>query len=424
MAQSGTLYLLDGTWYLKYRTHEGSDRVHKTEKLCNENGSQHHPLCHESSEHRARRHATRKTRFGNAVTISPKNLDTVRNEFMKSVNSELHQKSSLRDMPVSDFWERIYLPYIETEWKRTGMKPSSVQYMKHTWRKYLSAHFKGETLQRYTSERARSLLNGFKTRLNRHTLTHVKSCASAIFSEAVERGYRKDNPWFVKLPTACIEPEETEHYTLEESENLISALIDHVDAQLFLSLCCFLGLRPSEAIAVKWEDFDTDAVCIRRACVKGHVGTPKKKLSQRTLPLIDAIRIPLELWRSQQQDDTGWIFKKVRKIGEDVPAPIHCLVGRVIKPHIKGGMKCTACGIVPKRAKGVEWKGVYSGRRGFATAVIGLTNGNFAAAQELLGHASMETTVRHYKKITLTSKATGMNALQAALTPKALTEGK
>ncbi len=346
---------------------------------------------------------------------------------MESINSEQpsgRQKDRLQDMPVSRFWEEIYLPYAENEWKGRGMKPSTIRGMKHIWAHNLSDHFDGETIQRYTSERARFLLNKLKTRLNRTTLTHIKACASGMMSEAVERGYRKDNPWFIKLPTACIEPEDTQHYTLEESENLISALIDHVDAQLFLSLCCFLGLRPSEAIAVRWEDFDADTAHIRRGCVNGHVGTPKKKNAERDLPLIDAVRIPLESWRQRCGNPTeGWVFRKIRKIGADVPADLHNLVNRVIKPHIKGDEKCSHCGVVPKKAN-VAWKGVYSARRGFATAVIELTNGNFASAQELLGHSSMETTVRHYKKITLTGKATGMDALQAALKPKALNAGE
>ncbi len=426
MAQMGTLYLLDGTWYLKYRTTESGNRVHRTERLCSESGEQHHQHCSEPGEHRARRHATKKTRFGNAVIIPPKNLNAVRLKVMESVNAQEpngRQSSRQQDMPVVDFWEKIYLPYAESEWKGRGMKPSTIRGMKHIWKHNLAGHFEGESLQRYQSDRARTLLNTLKTKLNRTSLTHIKACASGMFSEAVERGLRKDNPWFIKLPTACIEPEDTQYYTLEESENLISALIDHTDAQLFMSLCCFLGLRPSEAIAVRWEDFGADTAHIRRGCVNGHVGTPKKKNAERDLTLIDAVRIPLELWRQQCGNPTeGWVFKKIRKVGEDVPADLHNLVNRVMKPHIKGNEKCTLCGVVPEKAN-VEWKGVYSGRRGFATAVIELTNGNFASAQELLGHSSMETTVRHCKKITLTSKATGMSALQAALTPKALKAG-
>jgi integrase len=48
----------------------------------------------------------------------------------------------------------------------------------------------------------------------------------------------------------------TAHYTLEEAENIISALVDHVDAQLVMALSFFLGLRPGEIAGLKWEDFD------------------------------------------------------------------------------------------------------------------------------------------------------------------------
>ena len=57
-----------------------------------------------------------------------------------------------------------------------------------------------------------------------------------MFTEAIERNLRNDNPWHVKLPKDCKESKATEHYTMEEAENLITALVDHVDAQLVL-LC-------------------------------------------------------------------------------------------------------------------------------------------------------------------------------------------
>jgi integrase len=45
------------------------------------------------------------------------------------------------------------------------------------------------------------------------------------------------------------------HYTLEEAEDLISALVNHVDGHLILALSCFLAPRPGEIAALKWEDF-------------------------------------------------------------------------------------------------------------------------------------------------------------------------
>jgi len=446
MAQSGTLYLLDGTWFLKYRTLDSGKRVHKTEKLCSENGNEHHTLCAERGEHRARKHPTKKTRFGNPVVIPPKNLNAVRHKFMEPINAQQQPQRSLTQRPAAmrivDFWQQFYVPYCEEILNLTGRPrrtKSTMRGYKQVWNEEktgLKTHFGDMMLHEYTSAQGIEFLDSLTGNKVKTTLLHIKSVASAMFDYAKRKQYIASNPWKdVPIPDDAIDSNETKHYTLEESENLVSALVDHVDAQLFLALCCFLGLRPSEAIAVLWEDFGKETVHIRRSCVNGVVGPLKTRKQVRTseseetgrdLPIagLDAVRIPLDVWREKCGNPTeGWVFRKIRKIGDDIPADLHNLINRVIKPHIKGHEKCSVCDIVPKKAK-VEWKGIYSARRGFATAVIGLTNGNFAAAQELLGHASMETTVRHYKKITETAKKQGMNALQAALTPKALNAGE
>jgi hypothetical protein len=53
--------------------------------------------------------------------------------------------------------------------------------------------------------------------------------------------------------------------------------------------------------------------------------------------------------------------------------------------------------------------------------MIGLTGGNYAAAQELLRHKHMTTTLQFYKKQTQEALSDGVKALNAALQPKALT---
>jgi hypothetical protein len=63
-------------------------------------------------------------------------------------------------------------------------------------------------------------------------------------------GLVKINPWKnVPLPKDAVDPENTPHYTPEQAEDLISALVDHVDGQLVLALGCFLGLGPAEIAA-------------------------------------------------------------------------------------------------------------------------------------------------------------------------------
>jgi integrase len=107
------------------------------------------------------------------------------------------------------------------------------------------------------------------------------------------------------------------------------------------------------------------------------------------------VRIPLELWRAKSGGKKeGWVFPHERGNPQDLKDT----VARTIRP-------------VVQRA-GLVWKGLYAGRRGAATAIIGLTNGNYAAAQELLRHKHMSTTLQFYKKQTATALGDGLKALQ------------
>ena len=91
------------------------------------------------------------------------------------------------------------------------------------------------------------------------------------------RKFIKVNPWHdVKIPDGCdrIKCDGALHPSLK-SRPSCRALVDHVDCQLVITLACFLGLRPGEIAALKWEDFDDETVSIRRSVVRGIVGTPK-----------------------------------------------------------------------------------------------------------------------------------------------------
>jgi len=435
MAQQGTLYLFDGTWYLKYRIIEGARRVHKTEKLCAENGSQHHALCVETGDHRSRKHKTKKTKKGNAVIIPPRNLSTVRFKFMQGINtartedtlreniaaleSELHQiapdSNESQDMTISDFWEQRYLPYCEEIVPLTGKarrKPSTVRGYRQIWKQHLKDHFASMALQQYEPRMGMRFLQSLTGTQGKTTLKHIKALGGSLFKRAVSEEKIKVNPWHdVSMPDDAIESERTKHYTLEETENIISALVDHVDCQLVIALSFFLALRPGEIAALRWEDFDSENVNIRRSVVRGNVDVPKTLESVASLPLIDQVKVPLELWRQKSGNPKeGYIFES----RNGTPVDLHNLISRVIRPHVEGKKECETCGKVPKKS-GVEWKTLYSFRRGGCTFAIEITNGNYAVAQALLRHKSMLTTLGVYKKaITPEAFKNGMKLLEAA----------
>ena len=331
-------------------------------------------------------------------------------DFMRTINEqERNPQQPAQDLMVVTFWESVYLPYCEKQWKGTGMRASTVSGYKQLWKHHLKDHFATHTLQGYTADVARKFLQSLKTTHSKNTLKHIRALASAMFSEAVERGLRSDNPWHVKLPKDCKEGEATEHYTMEEAEDLISALVDHTDAQLVLALSCFLGLGPAEIAGLQWGDVDSEWIHIRRnkpVHAHGKVGPPKTKERMASVPIIDHVRVPLQLWRAKCTDTSNgsWIIA-------DVPN----MLNRVILPHVKGKKACVRCGKTPK-ASNVTWKGLYAGRRGAITAIIEATNGNYAVAQAVARHKSMTTTLNVYKKqITPQGLIAGMKLFQKSL---------
>lgn len=334
-----------------------------------------HLLCHKDEKH----HST-----------TCKAVKLLRDEFMRRINVS---QASEQDMLITDFWEQRYLPFVEA-----NLKPGTVRGYKQIWRQHLQAHFADMTLQSYRTHYGSQFLLGLTKTQGRRTLNHIRSLASGIFTHAINEGRLESNPWHdVKILGKVRPPKETPHYTLEEVENIISALVDHVDAQLVVALSFFAALRPGEIAGLKWEDFDKNAVHIRRAVVRGIVGALKTLESEATLPLIPQVQIPLKLWRRKCGDPLeGWLFPT--KNGK--PGELNNMVNRVIIPTL--------------RAKGLQWKSLYAGRRGAGTAIIDLTNGNYAAAQELLRHKHMTTTLQFYKKQTESALASGMRALAAA----------
>jgi integrase len=343
-----------------------------------------HLLCHKDQKHYS-------------ATCKP--VKSLRDEFMRKINVA---QANEQDMRIVDFWEQRYLPFVQA-----NMKPSTLRGYRQIWRQHLKSHFADLSLQNYRTHYGSQFLLGLTKTQGRRTLNHVRSLASGVFTHAINEGRLESNPWHdVRILGKVKPPKGTPHYTLEEVENIISALVDHVDAQLVIALSFFAGLRPGEIAAVRWEDFDANSVHIRRAVVRGIVGTCKTPESEATLPLIDQVLVPLELWRQKcGHPKVGWVLES--KNG--TPADLHNMVARVIVPTLKDA--------------GLKWKSLYAGRRGAGTVLIDLTNGNYAAAQELLRHKHMSTTLQFYKRQTESALTNGMKALQDAATRKVLTNG-
>jgi len=424
--QSGSLIELSGKIYVRYLTTavvKGEvKRVSRSAFL------------HDKDEQHFFRAYKVKGREHRKFQVSPA-LEQLRRAFMATVNASVVQQSGpLRnDRPIAEFYRDRFLPWAEQVLPVTGaprLAPRTVRGHKEIWRSHLEKHFSGRSLRNYTSRDALQFLRASKDAHSKTVLRHIKTTASAIFSLAFEDEILAVNPWLgVKVPKdAAVRPKRGA-YTLEESENMVSALYMHADCQLLVALCCFLGLRPSEADALQWGDFDNGFVHVRRAVVDGVVKATKNPQSVRSLPLPPAVSIALALWHEQSKkrkmtdEERAKQFIFQESFGDKLDHKN--ALNRVIKPHIKGGVECARCHKTPP-ASGVVWKeggGLYSGRHGAATTVIELNGGNYSVGARLLGHKNEAVTVAVYKdRISDTAFNSGMERYIAAMRPKQLAQ--
>ncbi len=314
------------------------------------------------------------------------------------------------EMLITEFYDTAYLPWLTEVVAVTGQprrKASTIHGFKQIWGQHLSKHFAGKTLGEYRAKDGQRFLDSLCDTHRKNSIKHVKALASSIFSLAVKREIIAANPFSdVAIPEGAVDGV-TLHYTLEEAEDIISALVEHPDAQLVIALACFLGLRPAEIAGLQWEDFDGRHVHIRRNVIRGEVGTLKTLESAAPLPYrnVPAVALALEAWSHAVIRDgkqlAGWVFASE----SGTPADLHNLVNRVIRPHVEGAafkqkgksIPCVRCGKVVAGSR-IAWKGLYAGRRGAGTAVIERNNGNIHAGQGLLRHKSASTTLQFYKK--------------------------
>lgn len=306
-------------------------------------------------------------------------------EFMRTINSDTPAPAALT---VVEFWDKTYLPFIES-----NLKPSTIWGYKQVWNQRLKHHFSNTLIIDYKTPMMSMFLTSLSKTLKPRTLQHIKFLASALFAHAVATGLCDNNPIRdCRVLGKTLEDGKTEAYSLEEIENAISALVDHVECQLIMALCFFLGLRKGEIQGLQWSDIDTEYVHVRRAFGRGVAGTPKTRKSTRSVPLIAPVRLLVGLWRQKASGD-GWVFPSER----GTALSLDSVATRTIRPALD-------------RA-GVPWKGYHAGRRGLGTTLRALT-GNSNAGRDVLGHSTTRVTELHYEHAMPEEALKGMRLLE------------
>lgn len=364
--QRGYIYEAFGAFHVRYYATVNGERKQLSHRLCTKD---------------------RNTGHG---TPSAKAVRALCEDFMRTVNTDT--PNSVTPLSVVEFWEKTYFPFIST-----NLKHSTVWGYKQVWTSRLKDHFGSALLSEYKTSAMSLFLTHLAKTLRPRTLTHVKFLASGLFAHAVATGSCETNPIRDARVLGKMLPNgETKAYSLEEIEDVISALVDHVDGQLIMALSWFLGLRKGEIQGLQWGDFDDNFCHIRRAFGRGKLGTPKTLKSVRSVPLIAPVRLLLGLWRDKSGNASyvGWVFPTEKGTAKS----LDYVAREVIKPALKQAR--------------LPWKGFHAGRRGLGTTLRALT-GNSNAGRDMLGHSTSKVTEEHYEAAMPEEVLKGMKLLEA-----------
>jgi integrase len=228
--QNGHVFDAHGAMHVRYYTTEIVDgqpiRVQRSERLCTKDNKHHSVTC--------------------------KAVKTLAAQVMERVNAT-QGTTPESDVSIADFWETVYLPHIER-----NTKASTIHGYKKIWESHLSVVFAGLNLRDYQTHHATRFLTALAERdLGVRTIAHIRSLASGMFRHALRLNRVSVNPWRDAGSLSTVKkPEATHAYTLEEAEAISNALIAAPPAQVIFCLAAFMGLRPGEISALKWQDID------------------------------------------------------------------------------------------------------------------------------------------------------------------------
>lgn len=313
---------------------------------------------------------------------------TLLDDKLKPINERQQKPDST--LSVCDYSESHFLPYADRE-----LRPATAHGYRALWRIYLRPRLQEITMRDFRCcDATRLLADLHRTHgLGRATLKHVKGLLGVIFTHAKRAGALDgENPVIdAGIPRAATASKPTHAYSVQEIANMLNALKG--TAKTCIAIMFFAGLRPSEARALQWRDYDakTKTLRISRSMWRGFTGETKTESSVAPVPVPQVLADILDAVPRTSE------YVLASALGK--PVDLHNLASRVIRPALA---KCAICREDKHGANGHEyrpfgsWRGFYALRRGCATVAASVDTP--LAAKSLLRHSSVQTTSQFYIK--------------------------
>jgi integrase len=211
---------------------------------------------------------------------------------------------------------------------------------------------------------------------------HLRSLMHKLFDLATLWEYlpleRRNPIEIVKIKNVTRRTKETVVLSPEQFREVVRRLPAHVNMIAITAAC--LGLRVSEALGLRWEDFDWQhkTVTIRRSAYRGAIDETKTSSSKAKLPLAPLLAELLLGWKAQAL--SPWLFASPIT---EMPYMSPNLQQRWIRP---AGM-----------ALGIEGLGFHSLRHSYRSW-LDATGAAPGVTKDLMRHSAIATTFNVYGK--------------------------
>jgi integrase len=274
------------------------------------------------------------------------------------------------------------------------LKPSVRAPYECNWRLHLQPLCGQMRLRDFRTSEGQAVIDELaKHKLGRNAVRRCKSLLSGIFSEAIRLGFLDSgNPVReVRIP-ALPEPEDTKHYTLEETTTMLRTFIG--PAKAIIAVFAYTGLRKSEVAALRCESWRDGALCVEKSCWRGGFTEPKSRKSKAPVPVIAPLAKILQEHLAGRTE--GLIFPS--RTG--TPLNLDNLARRTIRPVLE--------------KLELSWYGWHAFRRGLGTNLnqLGVEPKDI---QAILRHSDFETTMNQYVKSVPKSARKAMESLESLI---------
>ncbi len=251
----------------------------------------------------------------------------------------------------------------------TNNKPSEVRMKRSTLRYHLIPAFGRKRLDEIGArEIEKYKADKLKTKISKKSINNHLTILRKMISVARDWEIIKNVPrvkWF-RVPKA-----EFDFLDFEEAERLIAGA--ESEWVCMITLAIKTGLRQGELLSLRWDDLDLvrGRLMVKRAVWRGHEGTPKNGLT-RDIPLSP---IAVDVLKDQRHLRCPLVFclEDGRQMNEN-----HCR-----RPLYRA---CARAGL-----RRIGWHVL---RHTFASHLV-MRGVPLEAVQELLGHSTMEMTMRY-----------------------------